>query len=356
MLLTPANRTQYEAFRESARGMFPHPLPEWTDVGRNKVLDNTGAIIEFVDDWRPRTLPLIKTMKRAAWTAPYAARLKLTLKPVFERLGVPFVEPPVRRVRTAFIAVMSVIAVLATLLSIGINPPGWLDDLTRSSDEYSSYSYSEPSYSDSGTSVATPETTGVGFTAEVSPYDAALERAAERMKQLPEMQLLASQATDPAEVRARSRELAAQGLHRLSDAQLLERTRILSRIAMLGDVDTCSGLLTGTSSTGLEAALRQLEPAELDAFFEISYAATVAELRQQPAPPTPTEQEITAAWDALLPIMPAEEAQPLVEALTQPQQSTNESTCQAARSFLSYVQLVEDPHRASLLRSMATYQ
>ena len=365
LLLMPADRTEYEAFRERAGRVFPHPLPEWTDVGRQKVLENMGPIIEFIDDWRPRTLPVIKTTIRAAWTAPHVARLKLTLKPVFERLGVPFSAPPVHRARTAFTAAGAVIALLAFAVSILINPPGWLEDLFRSSDDYAYTARTGSTYNDAvspeptqaeGTPANTPDAETTGNAQEVTAYDQALERMAARLEDLPEMRALARRMTNRTQAQSMSRELTVKGMHRLNDARLLERVEILGQVVELADAETCASMLTRVPSPGLEAALRQLDTAEINRFFEITYDAIVAELRRQPAPPSPSEDEVVAAWQAMFRLMRSEEMELIVGVFKDPAQAPAEQACQAARSVYLYLPRLAESHRSVLARAMVSIE
>ncbi|MBW8890588.1 MAG: hypothetical protein JF616_22775, partial [Fibrobacteres bacterium] len=343
LLLTPARRSDYESFRKRALRIHGRPLPDWADVGKHKLLSNAGAIIEFDDDWTPRTLRVIKSMTRTPWTAPQVARLKLTLQPVFERLGVQYTPPPVRRARMIFIVVAFAITAFAFNFMILLNPPGWITDLFESHDEYVSR---DP--------VAGPPPEPVVETPVASAYDTAVSNLQARLKETPGFRAALARPTTPEQARSMGSDLSARGMRRLGDERLLERAAIIDRLAGVADVDTCAALLTGIRSNGMEAALRRLDDADVTAFFDIVGDAMVAELGQQPAPPTPPQDEVTSAMRALFQTMSADDVRPIVDTFGNPRGVTNDVACQATRALFSHLPAVAATSRAVIVRALVS--
>jgi hypothetical protein len=356
LLLVPADRTEYSAFRERAREVLPHPLPETLDLGARTVLGNVGAVIEFVDDWRPRALPVMRSFKRAIFTAPYAARLKLTLRPVFERLGVPWSPPPVARARMALLVTASVIGVFFFAIWALIKLPEWTYD--PSEDLAYSDSYAERPGNPDTLAVETIEPATVeystvpGTAASLSAYDHALADLSARYEEVPELAAALANATSREEARGIGRELSRRGLHRLSDERLLERAMVMNQILALADVQTCSSLLTGSPGGAMDSVLRQLAAEDVNRFFDLSFQAMVAEARQEVGPPLPSEEEVYAALETLLQGLPGEDGQRLVTVLSNPQQATDEDGCGAARSLYAGLVELPEPQRAILARGL----
>jgi hypothetical protein len=351
LLLAPADRTEYANFCKRAREVLPHPLPEQLDVGARPLLGNVGAVIEFDDDWRPRALPVVRSFTRTIFTAPYVVRLKLTLKPVFERLDMRWSAPPVARARMALLIVSSVIGLLAFAVWLSLRMGDWFyeppEDFGSYSDTYSGTYSDLPSASQS-----TPYAELPAASPSLSPYDQALATLAARSSELPEFAAALSNATSPEEARGIGRELSKRGLHRLSDERLLERAMVLNQVLVFADLQTCASLVKGTSAVGMESALRQLAADDVERFFDLILEAMAAELRQQPGPPLPSEEEVGLALQVLTESLPGGEGERLLAVLNDPQQATDDDGCVAARSLYAGLIELPEPHRAVLARAL----
>ena len=153
-------------------------------------------MIEFDDDWRPRALPVVRTIPRASFTAPYVARLKLTLKPVFERLGLQWSAPPVAKGRQALLITSSVIFVLSGGLWLAFKLPEWFYEPPEDSLTYSDTYAGVPSASQAPLSEPQP----------TSAYDQALATFASRSNKVPELTAAMREATNSEEARGIGRE------------------------------------------------------------------------------------------------------------------------------------------------------
>lgn len=329
LLLISTDKKAYETFRTKAAEILPHPLPELPRRGR--VLDRTRTIVAFEKNWRAWALPVVSSFTRTPMTAPFVARVKLTLKPIFERLGVPWSPPPVARKRMIVLGTCGAIAgaIGALFLAIQI-------------DDYFSAGRYTPSYE------ASP------VVLEKSAYDAALERYGARVAAVPEYLAVVRTATDKAAAQSIGRDLSRKGLRRLSDDTLLTRLVLMRRIADDADVGTCAALITGEPAPGIEAVLRRFSADDVQQWFDLSYEATMAELRQTAYPPGAQQAQIERAMQQLLRSLAPEDAQLLRSMLMSAQGKPPADACRAARLLYSGLSNLPERPRLVLARALVT--
>jgi len=97
LLLVPSGRKEYEAFRARAESYFPRPLPEYPS--RTPSRAGLRGFVCFEPDWTPRFLTFRNMFLRGSMLNPLPPALKATLRPVYERLGVPWRPPSINWVR-----------------------------------------------------------------------------------------------------------------------------------------------------------------------------------------------------------------------------------------------------------------
>jgi hypothetical protein len=331
LLLVPDHKAVYSEFRRRAEDVLPHPLPEYPEGKR--LMSRTRTIVAFEANWRSWPLPVAGSFRRTPFTSPYLARVKLTMKPIFARLGAPWVDPPVARRRMVMLVTASVITALSLLLWAAIVLP--------------EYFYTPPAdfttVADTGT--AAPEK---------DAYDRAVERMGARTQELPEFRDALKSAKDPASARTMGRELSAKGLRRLDDETLIRRSGIMLHILTLADTTTCAAITRGEPAPGLEAIMRRLAPEEIDHWFDVSFAAMAAEVRQSPDPPAASQAEIDRLVRTLLSGLPSDDRKVLASVLIGSQDISVEDTCRGGR--LLYQRLGELPPRshATLARALVT--
>lgn len=331
LLLAPANRAEYDAFRRRAAEIFPQPLPE--SIGGKRLTSHIGGVIEFDSAWHPRLLPVRGSFTRSRFTAPQTARLSFSLKPVFERLGIAWPAPPVARGKLAVLAVSSIVFALAVAVWLALRIPEW--------------TYSPPPVTPPVETAAAPPQS-----VELSPYDAALQKYTARLGQMQEFRAAAGRAGNRTEARSLGRQLSQAGLRRLSDERLIQRATLVARLVNQADTETCAAIMKGRSVPGIETALRQLPPEEIGQWFDISFEAIQAELGQAPAPAPPSQEELNQAMRAMLALLPTAEGQLLISVLTSRGQPSDTTACNAARLMYTNIPDLPDPHRAIFARML----
>ena len=126
----------------------------------------------------------------------------------------------------------------------------------------------------------------------------------------------------------------------------------MSRILALADVQTCAAMMKGSAAGRMESTLRQLEADDIDTFFDMSFEAMVAEVRQQASPPLPTQEELSRALQVLIERLPGGEGERLVAVLGDPHQATDDDGCSAARSLYTGLAELPEPHQVVLARGL----
>lgn len=318
LLLVGTGEAAYEEFRKKAATILSQPLPDLPR--RTRVLGRTRAIIAFEANWRAWVLPVVKSFSRTQMGKPYVARVKLTLRPIFERLGVPWSPPRVARGKVIAITVLSVISALFFFLWAALTLP--------------QYFYKPTDMPVAGTVVS-----------EKSAFDKAYERFLSRLKELPEYQDAFKTVTDRDAAYAKGRDISMRGMRRLSDQALLHRIVLLNRIADEADVSNCAAILTG-KPTHLELVLPRLSAEEIEQWFDLSFDAIVAELHRTPYASDLSQAQIAGALQQLLARLPTEDSELLTSILAAPDSKTADETCRAARLLLAnLLQLPEGPRR-----------
>lgn len=331
LLLAPANRAEYDAFRSRAAGVFPHRLPE--SIGGKRLTTHIGGVIEFDSAWHPRLLPIRGSFTRSKFTAPQMARLSFTLQPVFDRLGIAWPRPPVAHAKMAVLAVSSAVFALAVAVWLAIRIPEW------------TY-HPAPVTPPVETAAAPPQSV------ELSPYDAALQKYTARLGQMQEFRAAAGRAGNRTEARALGRQLSQAGLRRLSDERLIQRATLVSHLVNQAGTETCAAIMKGRSVPGIESTLRQLPPEEIGQWFDISFEAIQSELSQAPAPAPPSQEQLNQAMKAMLALLPPAEGQLLISVLTSRGKSSDTTACNAARLMYTNIPDLPDPHRAIFARML----
>lgn len=336
LVLVPDDEKDYERFRAKAAEVLPHPLPA---APRGKrLMARTRTIIAFEANWRGWALPVVwsrklESMSLASLTTPYLSRLKLTLRPIFERLGVAYSEPRLSTRSIAMSAIGFSILVVFGLLWLAFVLPQYL------------YTPSD----DPSPIAGLPDAT-----AEKSAYDAGLEAFGARLAGLPEYRDAFSEVTDPLAARARGRELSQKGLVRLTDEMLLERALVMRSILEAADAQTCGAIARGDPAPGLEQTLRRLTAEDVRLWFDMSFASTVAELRQAPVRPAPPIAQIENAIAELLKRVDGEEAELVRATLVNPRAGTVEEACRGARLLYQALNGMPDRSRRVLARALVT--
>jgi hypothetical protein len=344
LLLVNTAGPAYEAFRTRAADVLPYPLPELAP--RKRGLGHLQAIIAFDKSWHGQELPIVRSFRRTHFTAPFVGPLKLTLKPIYERLGVPWVPPPVATKKLIVLWTCGIFGALAFALALAIALPDYLNpqpDYTPV--QLAPTSTPEPVPSDAVTG---------GPPAARSTYDTQLAILRARLSSRPEFQervngLSAEQAREV------GRQLAMRGLPRLTDDELVVRARVLDRILSLSDTTTCSAIVNGTSAPGLEAAIRRLSDDEVQEWLELVFESTVAEIEQRMIPTPPPRTRITHALGVISSRLSREDADLLKHVLTEPHTASDEDACKAGKLLYGTLPALSAEEQAVLARAFVIH-
>jgi hypothetical protein len=344
LLLVSATGASYEAFRSRAAEILPSALPE---LGRRKRLGHLRAIIAFDKSWRSREIPLVHSFRRAAFTAPFVGPLKLTLKPIYEGLGVPWAPPPVARKKLIVLWTAGSIAAVAFALALMISLP----DYFNSPPDYTPVQLVPTSAAAPVSPDAIASPVGGRSAVARSTYDAQLAILTARLLSRSEFLervngMSAEQAHDVGQ------QLALRGLRRLSNDQLVLRAQVLGRILSVSDIATCAAIVNGRVAPGLEAAIRQLSDDDMQAWLDLVFESTVAELEQRTAPNPPTSARVSLALATLSSRLLPEDADVMKQALTDPRTASADQSCKAGRLLYGTLPELATDDRVVLARAL----
>jgi len=148
--------------------------------------------------------------------------------------------------------------------------------------------------------------------------------------------------------------LARRGWKRLSDDQLFQRVSIRRKLLSSADITTCAAVVRDKATTAqTHTALAKLETADVETFFSLKEAATVAEAKAQKPPKMVLQDQFPEAFGSLLKTLPPEQADHLGELLTgDPSQASDEDICWAEKTFLDALLIVQEPYRSTLARAV----
>jgi len=116
VLLVPAEDEKlYEEFRVKACEWLAHPLPEYK---RNKwPFAPQGGILYLEPDWTPHLQELKVEWVRQTFWNPFAAVLKIALRPVYEQLGIEWTNPSVQPSQLLYLLVLCLLIILVAYLT-----------------------------------------------------------------------------------------------------------------------------------------------------------------------------------------------------------------------------------------------
>ena len=343
LLLVSAGGASYETFRTRAAEILPFPLPE---LPRRRRLGHLQAIIAFDRHWQGHEIPFVRSFERSEFTAPLVGPLKLTLKPIYERLGAPWVAPPVARQKMTALWTCASIAVLAFGLALVIALPDYFNPPDYTPVQLISTNAVAPLSSDAvASSVAgRPAVARSRYDTQLAILTARLSSRAEFRQRVNGMS--GGQARDVGQ------QLAMRGLRRLTTDQLVARARVLERILSLSDTATCAAIVSGKPTPGLEAAIRQLSDDDMQQWLDVVFESTVAELEQRAPPKPPTSPRVDRALASLSSRLSREDAAMMMRALAAPRSTGADQSCRAGRLLYGTLPELSADDRAALARAV----
>jgi len=118
LLLIPADRKYYEAIRRVYDRWLPRPLP---DLPRRRMtIGSLWGIVRFRADWSPEFLRWRFAYMSIRFRRPLVPHLMLTLRPVFEQLGVPWKRPWPSPISVFFVLMIAAMACVAVAVMLGL--------------------------------------------------------------------------------------------------------------------------------------------------------------------------------------------------------------------------------------------
>ncbi len=197
-----------------------------------------------------------------------------------------------------------------------------------------------------------PETPETPRAPNLSRFDAAFEQHLAELAPLPAFRETL-EGLPRAELRAAIQVLAAKGMRRLSDEQLLLRTRLVGRMLDGLDAATCRAMVTGEQNeTVHDTAVIVLDPESLEQWTALSFEAARAELEQVPAT-SASPAELQLALAALFQRFPEAEGERLRQALAKLSEQPPAEACWAARTMYAAVPELPAPISKVLARELA---
>lgn len=155
-------------------------------------------------------------------------------------------------------------------------------------------------------------------------------------------------------------QLTLDGIARLPPQRLEQRAKLMASILHAMPVKECAQVSRATTapevarlSTVFFAQLEKLPPADIDAWFEMSYQASIAELEQQP-PSKMSEAQVQAASEAFMASLPSDEVRSRALAVMPHMETVPPAdACWASRTLFDAVATLPKPHRSTLAWMLA---
>jgi len=346
LLIVPPGRRRYEQFARQAAEILPQPLPEYPS--RKHRIGNIRCFISFGPDWTPVLLPTRRSFATTQFKSPLVSRIKLTLKPIFDSVGVPWTAPPVATAKMLILGISSVILLLASFVWFSLSSP----DLGRSISRIFAprSTIFAPRAEDQNRLNQTPSVS-IDEPIELQeqdPFDAAILRMQQAIESSPEMIAELSK-IPPEQARARGAKLSALGLRRLDGEALVRRARLMSKMLDAANTTECAALGKGDTSV-LRDSLLRLEVSDVDSWFELTKDAMLAEVRKEPAVTPLDENQASEGFQALVDKLPYERAEIFTQAIIDPTPMSDVDLCWTARTLYRELLDLKASHRTALAR------
>ena len=190
--------------------------------------------------------------------------------------------------------------------------------------------------------------------ANVDPRDAAASDFGRRLMEMPEFEARYGEVDSPEEAYELGQQVGLTAFARLDDASLLRYWQLMDHVIEQADDRACTGLIRQTLDASEATELtRLLDQDQFEELLGISFVAFEADLKGIPGPPAPSDADVQAASAALASAMGIDQLNQAASALQDPT-ADGATVCRATKSFIGSVLELEEPHRATFLRYMAS--
>ena len=178
----------------------------------------------------------------------------------------------------------------------------------------------------------------------------------ERLLAVPEFQQQLKSTRGKDEAFAAGFLLARNGMRKLDDASLERRTAIVvGALDRMTETD-CARIVRGDTTNPHQVAesftktLERLDAATINDWLDLSFEATVAQLRNAPDAPV-TKQAVAEAMRRLQEALPEPEARRLARALGSPTQTPDPDVCWAGKTVFRTALTLPPAERSVLVRA-----
>jgi hypothetical protein len=190
--------------------------------------------------------------------------------------------------------------------------------------------------------------------ANADPRDAAARDFGQRLMEMPEFEARYGDIDEPQEAYELGQQVGLTAFARLDDASLLRYWQLMEVLIQSADDRTCTGLIRQTLDASEAVQLTKLlDEDQFVELLEISFRAFEADLKGIPGPPAPTDADVQSASFALAGAMGTDQLNQAASALQDPA-ADDATVCTGTKAFISGVLRLQEPHRATFLRYMAT--
>jgi hypothetical protein len=190
--------------------------------------------------------------------------------------------------------------------------------------------------------------------ANVDPRDAAASDFGRRLMEMPEFEARYGDVDSVEEAYRLGQEAGLTAFARLDDASLLRYWQLMDQVIEGADDRACAGLIRQTLDAAEATEMtRLLDEDQFEELLGISFRAFEADLKGIAGPPPPSDAQVQSASAALASAMGIDRLNEAASALQDPA-ADDATVCRATKAFIGGVLDLEDPHRATFLRYMAS--
>ena len=190
--------------------------------------------------------------------------------------------------------------------------------------------------------------------ANVDPRDAAASDFGRRLMEMREFEARYGDVDSAEEAYRLGQQVGLTAFARLDDTSLLRYWQLMDQVIQGADDRACAGLIRQTLDAAEATELtRLLDEDQFEELLGISFRAIEADLKGIAGPPPPSDAQVQSASAALASAMGLDQLNQAASALQDPA-ADDDTVCRATKSFIGGVLDLEDPHRATFLRYMAS--
>lgn len=194
---------------------------------------------------------------------------------------------------------------------------------------------------------------------KTSPLHIPYQRFSKKLNDLPEFKQQIRNAKNTNDAMQLGYLLVVSGLKRLDNDSLEKRMRISAKMLDIADIETCAMMYRGGSPQSKQnqnqvyAVIGLLDSETINEYFDLSFNAINAELKQYPKPVL-HEQEILKATDSLLKHLTEQDSKRLKIILGDLNNQSSQNVCWAGRTVYSVALRMDTNNKQILARLLVS--